>query len=368
MFSLQRRSGSRRAARRFTAAFTLGAFGLCGFSTLNAYAQTGWVRQYTGQQAPPGVRPLGTPACEGGYCPFWEPVDRNAYTARLAASGGHLYQLQSSGAIYQYPEIPCTSQCYGPGWWLRDFDPSTKAIYADGDILYKLSRDGSVSKSSTGTAWSEVKSPDSGRLSIAVRSGKMASLYADGSIDVDSQGKLPTVDPSNQIVLDDHGDLYRLANVHLTLPPSVSVDLFYVQLLRSGETDWRLLDYLGGERVAISAGAWGKLYQLHNDGTIWRWKGTVCEGPSYCPGWEPLDNNPGTVKILAAGNELYQLHGDGSVWRYTGVPCNGDSCLGWEVLIADGVGQIAADSNRLYVLSQEAGFRPNGARICSECL
>jgi hypothetical protein len=82
--------------------------------------------------------------------------------------------------------------------------------------------------------------------------------------------------------------------------------------------------------VAIAA-AGDQLYQLHNDGWIWRYTGTPCSGNS-CPGWQRLDNNPKTKAIEAAGNQLYQLHNDGLIWRYTGPPCSGNSCPGWQLL------------------------------------
>ena len=70
------------------------------------------------------------------------------------------------------------------------------------------------------------------------------------------------------------------------------------------------------------------LYQLHNDGEIWWYTGLPCSG-DICPGWQRLDNNPKTVAIVAAGVDrdsidfelaLYQLHNDGEIWRYTGPP------------------------------------------------
>ncbi|SOY74871.1 hypothetical protein CBM2633_P200002 [Cupriavidus taiwanensis] len=47
------------------------------------------------------------------------------------------------------------------------------------------------------------------------------------------------------------------------------------------------------------AGAAGVLYQLHDDGAIWRSDGKPCNGQS-CPGWARLDNNPRTGTILSA--------------------------------------------------------------------
>jgi hypothetical protein len=73
------------------------------------------------------------------------------------------------------------------------------------------------------------------------------------------------------------------------------------------------------------------LYQLHNDGGIWQYTGTPCNG-NYCPGWQRLDKNPKATAITAADNQLYQLHNDCGIWQYTGTPCNGGACLGWQRL------------------------------------
>ena len=59
------------------------------------------------------------------------------------------------------------------------------------------------------------------------------------------------------------------------------------------------------------------LYQLHQDGKIWRYTGPPCSGNS-CPGWQMLDNNPATRAIVTSGGQLYQLHNSGKIWRYTG--------------------------------------------------
>ena len=96
------------------------------------------------------------PPCYSGYCQFWESLDRNAYTARIAAGGGQLYQLQYSGAIFKYPSTPCTSDC--PGWHLvGDYDPAVKAIYTKDSRLYKLRQDGSVFGLTDDGAWSSSK-------------------------------------------------------------------------------------------------------------------------------------------------------------------------------------------------------------------
>jgi hypothetical protein len=75
----------------------------------------------------------------------------------------------------------------------------------------------------------------------------------------------------------------------------------------------------------------GTVFQLHDDGSIWRSTGVPCSGGS-CPGWVELDNNPAAAAITAGDGTVFQLHDDGSIWRSTGVPCSGGSCPGWTEL------------------------------------
>jgi hypothetical protein len=92
------------------------------------------------------------------------------------------------------------------------------------------------------------------------------------------------------------------------------------------------------------------LYQLHDDGRIWRYTGTECS-EQFCPGWERLDNNPKTAEIVAAGGQLFQRHNDGRIWRYLGTPCNGESCPSWRLLDNNPkTRSIVAGGNQLYQL------------------
>ncbi|MGA3039783.1 MAG: hypothetical protein ABSF54_03210 [Bryobacteraceae bacterium] len=59
--------------------------------------------------------------------------------------------------------------------------------------------------------------------------------------------------------------------------------------------------------VAIAASG-GNLYELHNNGQIWKWASVACTGSSR-PGWTMLDGNSLTTQIVAGGGNLYQLHG-----------------------------------------------------------
>jgi alpha-tubulin suppressor-like RCC1 family protein len=103
---------------------------------------------------------------------------------------------------------------------------------------------------------------------------------------------------------------------------------------------WRHLD--DNNRTVATAAAGGQLYQLHLDGSIWRYTGTPCSPvtvawndpqpkPAHpCPGWVKLDNNQRTVAIAAGGDKLFQLHNDGSIHQFTDEVCRTETiCPGW---------------------------------------
>ena len=99
---------------------------------------------------------------------------------------------------------------------------------------------------------------------------------------------------------------------------------------------WSLLD-TNSRTVDIVADG-GNLYQLHSNGQIWRYTGTPFTG------WQRLDANPATVKIIADGDNLYQLHSTGRIWRYTGTPYSG-----WELLDRNSATvDIVASGGHLY--------------------
>ncbi|HBL27879.1 MAG TPA: hypothetical protein DD490_13655 [Acidobacteria bacterium] len=84
----------------------------------------------------------------------------------------------------------------------------------------------------------------------------------------------------------------------------------------------------------VAAGA--NLYKRHKSGAIWSYNDTPCLPDGSCPGWQQLDDNPATVEMIAAGRStpdshaLYKRHNDGTIWRYTGPSCSGPSC--WQQL------------------------------------
>ena len=74
---------------------------------------------------------------------------------------------------------------------------------------------------------------------------------------------------------------------------------------------------IAGKRTLEMLADGASLYQLHNNGLIWQYRGVPFTG------WLNLDNNAATVGIAAGGGTLYQLHSSSKIWRYTGPPITG---------------------------------------------
>lgn len=93
---------------------------------------------------------------------------------------------------------------------------------------------------------------------------------------------------------------------------------------------WQLLDN-NPSATSITSGG-GSLFEMHNNGSLWKYTGTPC-GLFACTGWVELDDNPATKMIAAgenfAGYGLFELHFSGSIWQYTGTPCSNGVCPGW---------------------------------------
>lgn len=336
-------SGNVRKSR-FTASLAIAALWVGVLSTSTAYAQTGWVRNRTGLP------------CDGTYCQFWEDMDRNGVTARIAASGGNLYQLQITGAIFKAPTTPCTYFC--PGWGLIGYNAGTKAVYADGSSVYQLRDDGSI--------WRYLGTPDSWQwiggnaLSLGVGGGKVYRMQPDGEVWEYVNGQwylLSWFSNAVAITVSTTGRLYQLNGDGAILR--------YTPGAPNSNHGWELLDN-NPATVGIVAGGDRELYQLHNNGAVWHFTGALCNG--FCPGWELLENPGTTVRIAATNGELYRLHNNGALLRYTFPGCGENNCAGWawELLMPDGVGRVAADGSRLYEINQPASPMIR-QRVCDQC-
>jgi hypothetical protein len=107
------------------------------------------------------------------------------------------------------------------------------------------------------------------------------------------------------------------------------------------------------------------LYQLHSDGSLWRYFGTPCDG-DFCPGWQMLDNHHATVAMAVTDSQFYQLHNDGSIWRHTGTPCSGASCPGWIELDNNPAAvATAATSKDLFQLHKDGSIWRHTGTPCS---
>src|SRR5580658_151095 len=119
-------------------------------------------------------------------------------------------------------------------------------------------------------------------------------------------------------------------------------------------------------RIAASAQT---VYELHSDGTIWRYAGPPCGGsPLSCDGWAELDDNPAAAAITASVSTVYQLHTDGSLWQSTGAACHRTppSCPGWK-LIDDNpaITAITGGGKYLYELHSHGSIWRYDGRPCT---
>jgi hypothetical protein len=275
---------------------------------------------------------------------------------RIVASGGDLYQLHNSGLIWKFtPPPPGVSACSGtpqncPYWQLLDTNPNTVQITASFSSpgLFQLHRTGAV-WNWTGSTWQQIgNDPHTVRIEAAGVSGgmRLAQLREDGSIHSWTQS-------GNNWTLDDTNPATTQIAVGTTIGGTIMYQLHndgsIWQQTGAGVPGWTMLDDNPATVQIVAAG--GDVYQLHNTGKIWKYLGQPCNGRS-CPSWEMIDDNPATVQIAAApkgvgvsGSTLYQMHNTGLIWRWKGDACTGNSCPSWELLDNNGrTAQIVVDN------------------------
>lgn len=146
--------------------------------------------------------------------------------------------------------------------------------------------------------------------------------------DVNGSVMFPTVSPNLTLRVLQADDLAGIHNLYPPLNPF---------------PNWQLLDNNPASVDIVADG--NDLYQLHNDGRIWKFTGTPMTG------WQELDNNPATKKIIVAAGNLYQIHQNGFIWKFTGTPITG-----WQQLDNNSASvNIVAASNNLYQI-HNSGF------------
>ena len=226
----------------------------------------------------------GTIKAYFGETAGWQTLDNNSATKSIAANSVNTYQLHNDGKIWRYTGIPIT------GWEMIDNDPATTTISATSfkiseprtpiELLYKLYGNGTIKmRDSTTGGWVTLDTPH-GTTAIVARGLTLCKLQNDGQI-----------------------------WMYTGVPPLI---------------EWRQLD-INTNTKAITANRQGLLFQLHTDGTIWRFTGTPITG------WEKIDINPATTAILTDENSrLYQLRSDGTILLFMGTPITG-----WKIIDND---------------------------------
>ncbi|MEE2690714.1 MAG: hypothetical protein VX640_04140 [Pseudomonadota bacterium] len=257
--------------------------------------------------------------CDGGSCPHWRRIDRNPKATAIAANYANLFQLHDDGSIWRWKGAACDGDSC-PSWERIGTPSETRAIAAQAGDLYALRASGAIYRwtgapcgASVCPGWSQL---DRNPATRAIAAGGYGNLYQ----------------------LHEGGAMWRWKGSPCTA---------------SGCPSWDRIDRNPATR-AIEA-APGALYQLHDNGAIWRWKGGACDGAS-CASWEMLDRNPAARAIAAASvpttsdlrpasagrPPLFQVRQNGSVWRWKGEPCAGANCPPWDDVT--GTGAFAAYS------------------------
>lgn len=363
-------------------------------------------------------------ACNGASCPGWRKIDNNPRTVALAEGGNALYQLHNTGAVWKYTGTACSGdQC--PGWQRLDNNPRTIAIAASGNKIYQLHIDGRI-WISTGGACSGESCPgwrllDNNPRSIAIRAtgDKLFQMHVDGRIWehtgaacsdqscpgwrlVDNNPRTTDISANGNSLYQRHhnGQIWeytgspcngnscpgwrRLDNN----PRSTSINGGVYQDHQDGRIwkatgtacsgdscpGWRMLDNNPRSQFSLAADQSNdklyqlhasKLFQLHDNGSIWQSMGDTCSG-NQCPSWQKLDNNSRTKAITASAGKLFQLHDNGRVWQSTGQPCSGDSCPGWRLLDNNlHTKFITSAGGRLYQLHDNGSIWRSTGQACN---
>ena len=72
------------------------------------------------------------------------------------------------------------------------------------------------------------------------------------------------------------------------------------------------------------------IFQLHDNGDIWRWRGEICNSTS-CPHWDKIDSNSQSISIVAGHTNLFQLHENGAIFIWNDF-CEGSACTEWKII------------------------------------
>jgi hypothetical protein len=328
----------------------------------------GWIWEYTGQP------------CSGDSCPGWRRIDNNAKTVALVAAGNELYQLHNDGWIWRFTGQACSGNTCS-GWRRLDNNAKTIAIAAAGNHLYQLHHDGWIwqytGQTCNGESCPGWRRLDNNPKSVALVAGgdRLYQLHNDGWIweftgqacNGDSCPGWRRLDNNSRsaMIVADESNLYQLH-----ADPLYQIhDNGWIWRYTGPECEgsacigWQALD---SNPATIALSATGRqLFQLHRDGRIWRYSGTPCVG-SVCTGWAQLDNNPATIGVTAGANQLFQLHRDGSIWRSTGAPCVGQSCAGWQQLDNNpATSAIVAGKRRVIQLHRDGSIWRSTGNPCN---
>jgi hypothetical protein len=278
-----------------------------------------------------GFNGTGGGTCNGNSCPHWSVLGNSSNTVKIAASSSKLFQLQSTGLIWEFTGPQCSSTGSCPSWKMIDNNSKTVQIVSGGGALYQRWNSGPIWRY-TGTACSGSNCPgwqlldnNSATVEIVAGSGNLYQRHSSGAVwKYTGTACSGNSCPGWQLIANDARTIKLVADgssLYMHQQSGAIWKYTGTPCNSSGCPGWALVDFDNVNTKQVVAG-YSSLYRLYNNGQIWRYSGS---GQT----WVMLDNNPNTTEIEASYNGLLQRHSSGLVWRFTGTTCSGNSCPGW---------------------------------------
>lgn len=270
--------------------------------------------------------------------PRWQNIDFNSATVSILASENEVYQLHNNGSVWRYTGPPFT------GWQLIDDNPETVQLAAAGSTLYQRHRGGQVYRyEDTPMRWT-VLDINSLCLEIVAGGGELYQRLSTGYIyrfqGLSASPRWELIDDNPRCIQITAGDTalwqrHNNGSIWRYIGPGIKWSLVQegaIGPIAAGARGDRLYQHAGnnileyswtGPATATSVIALDKnpattgfyvrgthMYQIHQDGSIWRFSGTPITG------WEMLDNLLGTVMVVGSeSGDVFELHSDGRIWR-----------------------------------------------------
>jgi len=270
--------------------------------------------------------------------PTFDVLDGNPETADIVAAGDRLYKRHLDGSVWFYNRSPVA------GWALIDDNRDTAKIVAADENVYQLHGNGDILVY-TGIPkdWKVIDAVNPDTAQIVASKDHLYKRHKNGDVWVymgkPKEWKLLDSNPSTVDIVAAEDELYKLHGDG------------EVWVYTGKHIEWKSLGE-ASDTVELAASK-GRLYRRHRTGQVWVYNGAPND-------WKQLDHFKGTAGIAADGEKLYQRRADGGIWVYTGTPLTG-----WQQIDANLDSQkIVASDGMLYQMHKKGRifkYRKTGA-------